>query len=94
MLIYLNRLQRYNKPSGEQNNFDYFFIPRCSVPSRCGADYNYYKSSEPPNLLLYFSISNSFSTSHIQKNGVKISIYHIKLRYLQPILQKYELNQT
>ena len=48
---------------------------------------NYYKSGESPNIFSYFSASKSISSDAIQKTERKISIYHIKLRYLQPILR-------
>ena len=55
---------------------------------------NYYKSSESPNILKHFSAGKSFSSAVIQKTERKISIYHIKLRYLQPILRNNNLIPT
>ena len=55
---------------------------------------SYYKSSESPNILKYFSAGKSFSSAATQKTERKISIYRIKLRYLQTILRNNNLIPT
>ena len=51
MLIYLNRVQRYNKPSGEQNNFHYFLSRRCVMSIGC--DERSFSSSEECDSVAY-----------------------------------------